>query len=75
MALSKASLGRDPVLFGCGLIDDEIFAKFLKSTMSALPPKADIAERHCHVRFVPKADIKPAYCAPQHKATSFLARL
>ena len=27
--------------------------------MSALPPKADIAERHRDVRFVPKADIKP----------------
>jgi hypothetical protein len=25
--------------------------------MSALPPKADIAERRCHVRFVPKADV------------------
>ena len=25
--------------------------------MSAIPPKADIAERRCHVRFVPKADI------------------
>jgi hypothetical protein len=25
-------------------------------TMSALPPKADIAERNRHVRFVPKAD-------------------
>ena len=25
--------------------------------MSALPPKADIAERRPHVRFVPKADI------------------
>jgi hypothetical protein len=25
--------------------------------MSALPPKADIAESDCHVRFVPKADI------------------
>ena len=25
--------------------------------MSALPPKADIAERDRHVRFVPKADI------------------
>jgi len=25
--------------------------------MSALPPKADIAERDCHVRFVPKADV------------------
>jgi hypothetical protein len=27
--------------------------------MSALPPKADINERYCHVRFVPKADIAP----------------
>jgi hypothetical protein len=26
--------------------------------MSALPPKADIAERNWHVRFVPKADIQ-----------------
>jgi hypothetical protein len=26
-------------------------------SMSALPPKADIAERNLHVRFVPKADI------------------
>jgi hypothetical protein len=26
-------------------------------TMSALPPKADIRQRHCDVRFVPKADI------------------
>jgi len=25
--------------------------------MSAIAPKADIAERCCHVRFVPKADI------------------
>jgi hypothetical protein len=25
--------------------------------MSALPPKADIAESNWHVRFVPKADI------------------
>jgi hypothetical protein len=25
--------------------------------MSALPPKADIAERDCHVRFVLKADL------------------
>jgi hypothetical protein len=25
----------------------------LASPMSALPPKADIAERDCHVRFVP----------------------
>jgi hypothetical protein len=26
--------------------------------VSALPPKADIAERECHVRFVPKADMR-----------------
>ena len=26
--------------------------------MSALPPKADIAERHWDVRFVPKAEIR-----------------
>jgi hypothetical protein len=26
--------------------------------MSALPPKADIAERDCDVRFVPKADVQ-----------------
>ena len=25
--------------------------------MSALPPKADMDERECHVRFVPEADI------------------
>src|SRR5262249_641830 len=29
------------------------------SSMSALPPKADIAESDWHVRFVPKADICP----------------
>jgi hypothetical protein len=28
--------------------------------MSALPPKADIAERDYHVRFVPQADIPAA---------------
>ena len=28
--------------------------------MSALPPKADIAESDWHVRFVPKADIQAA---------------
>jgi hypothetical protein len=28
--------------------------------MSALPPKADIAERRCDLRFVPKADITSA---------------
>ena len=39
--------------------------------MSALPRKADIAERRCHVRFVPKADIRSRqtdvrFC-PQHQ--------
>src|SRR5215469_1620199 len=29
--------------------------------MSALPPKADIAERRGHVRFCPKADIRPEF--------------
>ena len=29
-----------------------------ETAMSALPPKADIAERDRHVRFVPKADIR-----------------
>src|SRR6516165_3917066 len=28
-----------------------------RARMSAISPKADIAERDCHVRFVPKADI------------------
>jgi hypothetical protein len=27
-----------------------------ETALSALPPKADIAERDCHVRFVPKAE-------------------
>ncbi len=26
-------------------------------SMSALPPKADIVQSDCHVRFVPKADV------------------
>jgi hypothetical protein len=30
-------------------------------TMSALPPKADIAEHHRDVRFVPEADIQAAF--------------
>jgi hypothetical protein len=29
--------------------------------MSALPPKADIADRVRNVRFVPKADIRPTH--------------
>jgi hypothetical protein len=32
--------------------------------MSALPPKADIAECDCDVRFVPKADIHGSLAAP-----------
>jgi hypothetical protein len=32
--------------------------------MSALPPKADIAESDWHVRFVPKADIASGLFAP-----------
>jgi hypothetical protein len=35
--------------------------------MSALPPKADIAGRQFHVRFVPKADI----LAPQRRMSLF----
>ena len=31
--------------------------------MSALPPKADIAEGGCHVRYVPIADIRRANCS------------
>src|SRR5262249_28485627 len=31
-------------------------------TMSALPPKADISERMCDVRFAPKADIRAKRC-------------
>jgi hypothetical protein len=27
--------------------------------MSAIPPKADITQRDCHVRFVPKAEVEP----------------
>jgi hypothetical protein len=30
-------------------------------SMSALPPKADIADHDCHVRFVPKADITRSF--------------
>jgi hypothetical protein len=33
--------------------------------MSALPPKADIAERSCHVRFVPISDNAPLHSATQ----------
>ena len=29
--------------------------------MSALPPKADMAQHRCDVRFVPKADIAAVY--------------
>jgi hypothetical protein len=30
----------------------------MKPPMSALPPKADMAQHDCDVRFVPKADIE-----------------
>jgi hypothetical protein len=38
--------------------------------MSALPPKADIAERECHVRFVPKADVSRCSKATLYSITS-----
>jgi hypothetical protein len=38
--------------------------------MSALPPKADIAERDPHVRFVPKAD--EVHCGKVLRRTSSL---
>jgi hypothetical protein len=36
--------------------------------MSALPPKADVAEHDRHVRFVPKTDI--AYCGENSAFTT-----
>jgi len=36
--------------------------------MSALPPKADIAESDWHVRFVPKADIRHLIRLPDWRA-------
>ena len=45
-------------------LQDRLFALGLRRTSenccitSALPPKADIAEHHRHVRFVPIADIR-----------------
>ena len=33
----------------------------VQTSMSALPPKADIRSAPAHVCFVPKADIPPAY--------------
>ena len=42
--------------------------------MSALPPKADIAKRYRHVRFVPKADI--LRCGKERRySTTSLANL
>jgi hypothetical protein len=32
-----------------------------RPSMSALPPKADIAKRDCDVRFVPLTDMERAY--------------
>src|SRR5215469_10105716 len=40
--------------------------------MSALPPKADIAERGGHVRFVPKAGIVAVHCTMSSAATSIV---
>jgi hypothetical protein len=42
--------------------------------MSALPPKADIDERDCHVRFVPKADILHCGIQCRYSITSSGAR-
>jgi len=44
--------------------------------MSALPPKADIARRHCHVRLVPKTDHAPQQtaCALQVQVTKMAAQ-
>jgi hypothetical protein len=39
--------------------------------MSALPPKADIAERNWDVRFVPKADVSRCSKNPLSKASLF----
>jgi hypothetical protein len=36
--------------------------------LSASPPKADITQRCCHVRFVPKAHIR---CAPAQRKNPF----
>src|SRR5262252_8451475 len=36
------------------------------------PPKADIAERECHVRFVPKADSCTAYWCGERPARELL---
>jgi hypothetical protein len=41
-------------------------------TMSAIPPKADIAERDRHVRFVPKADISSYSITSSARASSAL---
>jgi hypothetical protein len=43
-ARQLGDIGRDP---------SRLVAGEQLGTMSALPPKADIAERDCHVRFVP----------------------
>jgi hypothetical protein len=40
-----------------------LIARERLAAMSALPPKADIVERDCHVRFVPKADIAHRWSA------------
>src|SRR5262249_8688871 len=44
-----------------------------KDAMSALPPKADIAERDWNVRFVPEADIRRTYPQLKTKCERFRA--
>ena len=47
----------------------------LVQSMSALPPIADISRRNCHVRFVPKADIRTAAHYDWGKSASTAERL
>ena len=42
--------------------------------MSALPPKADIAERNRYVRFVPKADIPRCSKERRYSGNSLVRR-
>ena len=41
-----------------------------RARMSAIPPKADIAKRDCHVRFVPEADVSSRSKATVYSITS-----
>jgi hypothetical protein len=42
--------------------------------MSALPPKADIAERYCHVRFVPLTEVDWIAISSPHLLAYFAQR-